>query len=101
MSKQQNPKKRTSFSKTIDQGAILLMSAIGILIVILAFLILFHQNANATKGYILRTLERDRTELLREQELINMKLAAEQALDTISESSVAKKMINPREVQYR
>lgn len=101
MSKQATPQKRTSLSKTIDQGAVLLMTAIGVLIIILAFLILFHQNANATKGYILRTLERDRTELLREQELINMQLATEQALDTINDSAVAKEMVRPKGVQYK
>ena len=48
--------KRISLSKTVDQGTFLLMTTIGILIVILALLILYHQNANATKGYLLRNL---------------------------------------------
>lgn len=101
MTEKKTTAKRTTLSKTIDQGSILLMLSIGILIIILAFLILFHQNANATKGYILRTLERDRTLLLEEQALVNMQLAKQQAINTIAESEVAKQMKTPKAVQYK
>ena len=92
--------KRISLSKTVDQGTFLLMTTIGILIVILALLILFHQNANATKGYLLRNLEKDRTNLLRDEETLNLDLAKEQSLEKIESSEYVKQMIAPKAIQY-
>lgn len=92
--------RRTSLSKTVEQGALLLMTTIGVLIVILALLILFHQNANATKGYLLRTLERDRTQLLRDEEMLNLELAKEQSLEKIEHSEKVQVMVEPKKIQY-
>ncbi len=58
----------------------LLMVCIGGLILLLAILILFHENANATKGYSLRRLENERSVLLLTQEVLNMQIAEAQAL---------------------
>ena len=60
------------------------MVAIGSLILILALFILFHENATATKGYRLRSLERERSYLLVEQEILNMQSAQAQALQKLS-----------------
>jgi hypothetical protein len=73
--------KRSSLGKMVDQSTVLLMVAIGSLILIFALLILFHENANATKGYRLRTLERERSQLMLEEEVLNMQIASEQALE--------------------
>lgn len=67
----------------VNQSTALLMGSIGALILILAMLILFHENANATKGYQLRTLERERSLLLLEQEVLNMRTAQAQALEKL------------------
>lgn len=67
----------------IDQGTMLLMVAIGTLILLLALLILLHQNATATKGYRLRKLERERSQLLLEEEVLRMHVAEAQSLDTL------------------
>jgi len=67
----------------IDQGTMLLMVAIGTLILILALLILLHQNATATKGYRLRKLERERSQLLLEEEVLRMHVAEAQSLDVL------------------
>jgi hypothetical protein len=68
----------------VNQSTVLLMIAIGSLILILALLILFHENATATKGYRLRSLERERSLLLVEQEILNMRNAEAQALQKLS-----------------
>ncbi|MBP9773520.1 MAG: hypothetical protein KBD00_02715 [Candidatus Peribacteraceae bacterium] len=60
----------------------LLLFTIGALIVILALLILFHHNLNATKGYKLRSLEFVRNQLLIQQETLNTDIAKSQALAT-------------------
>ncbi len=71
----------------------LLMFAIGSIILILALLILFHQNSNATKGYQLRNLERERSQLLLEQEVLNMQVARAQAMDKIEADRQTQSMI--------
>ena len=71
---------RSSLGKLVDQSTVLLMVSIGSLILLLALLILFHENANATKGYRLRKLEQQRSQLLLEGEVLKMQIAQQQAL---------------------
>lgn len=78
----------------------LLMVSIGVLIFVLALLILFHQNANATKGYQLRTLERERTQLHLEQEIVKMRIAEEQALDHLQNDERILSMLNVKKPSY-
>lgn len=69
----------------IDQGTMLLMIAIGTLILVLALLILLHQNATATTGYRLRKLERERSQLLLEEEVLRMHVAKAQSLEVLQQ----------------
>lgn len=69
------------------------MVSIGALILLLALLILFHQNSNATKGYLLRNLERERSQLLLEQEVLNMQVAKAQAMEKIENDRHVQTMI--------
>lgn len=78
----------------------LLMVSIGTIILILALLILFHQNATATKGYMLRTLERERSTLLLEEEVLKMQVADAQALDRLGEDKQVQAMITIRSPLY-
>lgn len=75
--------KRSSLGRLVEQSTILLMTSIGALILLLALLILFHQNANATKGYRLRSLERERSQLMLEQEVLRMRIAQEQSIENL------------------
>ncbi len=78
----------------------LLMIAIGSLILLLALLILFHENANATTGYRLRTLERQRSQLLLGEEVQNMQIAEQQALEKLQADPRVQAMIPTKGVQY-
>lgn len=78
----------------------LLLSVIGTLIIVLALLILFHHNLNATKGYKLRTLERARSQLLLEQEVLNMQIAKSQSLETLQEDPQVQVMLKPSKPKY-
>lgn len=91
---------RSSLGKLVDESTVLLMVAIGSLILILALLILFHENANATKGYRLRTLERQRSQLLLEDEVLNMQIAQQQSLDTLQNDPVVQLMQQPKSPVY-
>ncbi len=76
------------------------MVAIGALIFLLALLILFHQNANATKGYQLRNLERERSKLLLEEEVLNMEVAQSQALEKLQNDRQIQTMVPIKNAQY-
>lgn len=84
----------------VNQSTALLMAAIGSLILILALLILFHENANATKGYRLRSLERERSVLMLEQEVLNMHIAESQAMETLQNDKLTQVMIPIRNARY-
>ncbi len=75
--------RRESLGRLVNQSTMLLMVSIGALILLLAVLILFHENANATKGYSLRKLENKRSVLLLEQEVFNMRIADAQSLEKL------------------
>lgn len=77
------PSRRSTLGQMVEQSTVLLMVCIGSLIFVLAIIILFHQNANATKGYNLRSLEHQRSALLLEEEVVNMQVAQQQAIDTL------------------
>ena len=93
-------KKRSSLGRMVNQSTVLLMISIGSLILILALLILFHQNSNATKGYQLRTLERERSQLLLEEEVLNMQVATAQAMEKIESDRQIQTMIPVRYPLY-
>ncbi len=84
----------------VNNSTMLLLVTIGTLIVVLALLILFHQNMNATKGYRLRSLERERSELLLEQEILNMEIAKSQALETLQNDPKIQAMQKVSKPQY-
>ncbi|MDD9951412.1 MAG: hypothetical protein OXT67_07585 [Zetaproteobacteria bacterium] len=77
----------------MNQSTMLLMFLIGSLILTLALMILFHENANATKGYQLRTLERQRSKLLLEEEVLKMQVAESQALQRLEADNQVNAMI--------
>jgi len=92
--------RRSSLGKMVDQSTVLLMIAIGSLILILALLILFHENANATKGYRLRTLEYERSQLLLEEEVLKMEIAQEQALEKLQNDKKVQSMLQAKNITY-
>lgn len=77
-----------------------LLIVTGALIVLLALLILFNENYNATKGYKLRTLERERTQLLLAEEVLKMRMAEAQALSTFLRDPQILSMVKAGEPQY-
>lgn len=84
----------------MSSSTVLLIAVIGTLIIVLALLILFHHNLNATKGYRLRSLERARAELLHEQEVLNMEIAKSQSLDTLSSDPQVQAMLKTKNAKY-
>ncbi len=92
--------RRSSLGRMVNQSTVLLMVSIGTLILLLALLILFHQNSNATKGYLLRNLERERSHLLLDQEVLNMQVAKAQAMEKIESDRQVQTMIPVKNPTY-
>ncbi|MBM3231634.1 hypothetical protein FJZ28_04925, partial [Candidatus Peregrinibacteria bacterium] len=92
--------RRSSLGRLVDESTLLLTFSIGALILVLALLILFHQNSNATKGYQLRNLERERSRLLLEEEVLNMHVARAQAMQKIEADNQIQAMVGVRKPAY-
>ncbi len=92
--------RRSSLGRMVNQSTMLLMVSIGSLILILALLILFHENANATKGYDLRNLEGDRSAALLEQEVLSMQISEAQALNHLQNDAQIQSMIAVKNPLY-
>jgi hypothetical protein len=84
----------------MTSSTMMLLCTIGTLIIVLALLILFHHNFNATKGYRLRSLEHIRNQLLLQQEVLNMEIARAQALATLQADSQIQAMVKPKQPKY-
>lgn len=94
--------RRHSLGRLMSSSTVLLLVVIGTLIIVLALLILFHHNLNATKGYKLRSLEHARTQLLLEQEILNMQIANSQSLASLENDpqiAVMQKPVKPRYIR--
>ena len=94
------PLRRSSLKRMMSSSTMLLLVVVGALIIVLALLILFHHNLNATKGYRLRTLERARSQLLLEQEVLNMQIARSQSLEALSTDPLVLNMTKPKNPKY-
>ena len=87
-------------ARIVDQGTLLLMVCIGALILFLALLILLHQNATATKGYRLRKLERERSQLLLEEEVLRMQVAEALSLAVLQNDKKIQAMLPMKSTIY-
>lgn len=92
--------RRESLGRMVSSSTVLLMTVIGALILMLAFLILFHENANATNGYRLRNLESERSALLLELEILNMQAAQAQALENLNMDKQVQAMVPMKNARY-
>ena len=80
----------------MSSSTALLLFVIGTLIIVLALLILFHHNLNATKGYRLRSLEHERGQFLLQQEVLNMQIATSQSLEVLQKDPQVLSMQKPK-----
>lgn len=94
------PLRRQSLGSMMSASTATLLCATGILIIFLALIILFNQNYNATKGYKLRTLERERSQLLLTEEVLKMHIAQAQALSTFQNDPVINTMVQATNPMY-
>jgi hypothetical protein len=94
------PERRQSLNQMVTASTATLLFITGALIVMLALLILFNENYNATKGYKLRTLERERSQLLLTEEILKMHISEAQSLNTFLTDPKINSMIQVKNPQY-
>lgn len=61
---------------------------------------LMYSTRQVTKGYTINSLEKDNQILVRQMEVLDMKLNDERSLKTILSSSKFSKMVNPNTIVY-
>ncbi len=94
------PIRKQSLGRMVSASTATLLFVTGVLIILLAMFILFNENHNATKGYKLRTLERERSQLLLTEEVLKMHIAESQSLETMLTDSVINAMVPVKEQEY-
>lgn len=87
-----NVRKRT-LSQKIEFGMTSLTFLTLILIAIVSLVYLAHSNGNATKGYALKNLERRRSELLTQNEVLDMQIAQAKSLQSLQSDPKIKMMV--------
>lgn len=92
--------RRSSLGRLVTGSTMLLLFTIGTLIIVLALLILFHHNLNATKGYRLRSLEHVRNQLLLQEEILNMEIAKAQSLSILQSDTKIQAMTKATKPKY-
>ncbi|QQR83109.1 hypothetical protein IPJ72_04835 [Candidatus Peregrinibacteria bacterium] len=85
--------RKSPLSYKVEVGLNSLVFVIFLLITLLSLAYLANSNRNATKGYALKTLQLERSNLITKNEIWDMKVAQVQALDHLQSDPKIKKMI--------
>lgn len=85
--------RKDPLSHKVEVGVNSLVFVIIALVAIISLVYLANSNRNATKGYALKNLEIERSQLLTENEIWNMEIARVQALANIQNDPKVKSMV--------
>jgi hypothetical protein len=87
-------------SHKVEVGINALLFVIITLVTLISLAYLANANHNATKGYALKNLELKRSNLLTENEVLDMEIARVQALENIQNDPKIQKMVKANEPMY-
>ena len=85
--------RKEPLSHKVEVGVNALSFVIIVLVALISLAYLANSNRNATKGYALKNLELERSQLLTENEVWDMEIARVQALANIQSSPQIKSMV--------
>lgn len=101
---QDNPAKKRIRKKTLSErveaGLTAMLFVMTTVICLLSLLYLSHANRVATKGHILKTLRDERANLITKNEVLDMKIADLQSLETLENDPVIASMVNAEKPKY-
>ena len=78
-----NSVRKKTLSQKVEVGINLLIFMIIVIVAIISLIFLAHANKNATKGYALKNLEKQRTNLVTENEVWDMEIANVKSLENL------------------
>ena len=86
-------KKRT-LAETVHIGANSLVIFVVTLICLISLAYLVHSNKTATKGYVLKQLQKEKSQLVIENEIWDMKISRARSLASLGSNSFVAKMVD-------
>lgn len=89
--------KKKTLSEHIKIGSVTITITLIVFISIVSIIYLLYANKNATKGYVFKTLEQERTNLILEGEKWDMLIAKSKSLNSIKQSPLVSHMISIKE----
>jgi hypothetical protein len=87
-------------SHKVEVGINALLFVIITLVALISLAYLANANQNATKGYALKNLELKRTNLLTENEVLDMQISKVQALENIQNDPQVQRMVKANEPMF-
>jgi hypothetical protein len=96
-----NPQIRSANKSIVEKyGSFLTIFILVLSVACVTVVTLMYSTKQVTKGYVINSLESENQLLVREMEVLDMKLNDERSLQNISSSSKISKMVNPSVVVY-
>jgi hypothetical protein len=92
--------RKNTLSQKVEVGVNALVFAIIVLVALISLIYLAYSNRNATKGYALKNLEMERSQLLTENEVWDMEIARVQALSNIQNDPKIRSMVKTDEPMF-
>lgn len=89
--------KKKTLAQKVHIGANSLIIFIVSLICVISLIYLVHSNQTATKGYILKELQREKNDLAIENEIWDMKISRARSLSSLQNNSYVSDMVRADE----
>lgn len=94
LSSQRKQIRKKTLSERIEVGITAVLFIMLVIICLLSLLFLSHSNRVATKGYQIKILRDERASLLTQNEVLGMKIADLQSLETLENDPKIASMVN-------
>lgn len=92
--------RRRTLSTEIRLGAVSLTVVVTLLALVVSLIYLAHANRVATRGYSIKKLEIEKTNLITDNEIWRQQVSEAKSLATVGDSPVVKKMTAVRDATY-
>lgn len=89
--------RKTTLSHNVRVGSVSLTIILIIMTSIVSLSYLLYANKNATKGYVIKNLEQERTDLILEAEKWDMQIAKAKSLDSLKNSPLVANMVKVKD----
>lgn len=92
--------RRRTLSQQIEIGAVTLTFVVVLLACVVSLIYLAHANRVATRGYIIKKLEMEKTELVTENEIWRQQVSEAKSLTAVQTSDAVTRMAKIKDATY-